>query len=199
MRRPQGPISPTRLESFSDSVIAVIITITALEIRPPQGDNLTSLDSGLPLLLAYVMGFVFIGIYWNNHHHLLRTAKRINGSVMWANLHLLFWLSLIPAATVWAGNFPTDKLPAIAFGVVGIMAGIAYYILGQTLIHADKGNKLDMLLGRDTKGIVSQVLYAIGIGAVFISPLLAYGIYILVSVMWLVPDPRLARGEEEPT
>ena len=197
MANSRGPITPTRLESFSDGVMAVIITITALEIRPPQGDNLTSLASDGPLLLAYMLGFVFIGIYWNNHHHLLRSAKRINGSVMWANLHLLFWLSLIPAATVWAGNFPLDRLPAIAFGVVGLMSGIAYYILSRTLIHADRGNKLDKLLGQDTKGIISQVLYAIGIGAVFISPLLAYGIYVLVSIMWFVPDSRLAVEQEE--
>jgi len=185
-----GPITPTRLEAFSDGVLAVIITITALEIKPPPGDTLSALHTVIPLFLAYLLGFTFIGIYWNNHHHLLRSSRRISGTVMWANLHLLFWLSLIPAATVWAGEFPGDAWPAAVFGCIGFMSGIAYYILSRTLIHADNP-KLKRQLGRDTKGIISQVLYALGIGLAFIHPLLAYGVYALISIMWFIPDRRL--------
>lgn len=191
MKQVPAPITPHRLEMFSDAVLAVIITITALEIRPPDGGDLEALRSMTPTLLAYMLGFAFIGIYWNNHHHLLRSAKRITAGVMWANLHLLFWLSLVPATTVWLGEFPDKSWPAAIFGVIGFMAGIAYFILSRLLIRADKDNKLERVIGRDVKGITSQVLYALGIGAAFIDPLLAYVLYVSVSVMWLIPDPRL--------
>jgi uncharacterized membrane protein len=178
-------------------VLAVIITISAVGIRPLHGGDLGSLYSIMPTFLAYLLGFSFIGTYWNNHHHLLRSAKRISGSVMWANLHLLFWLSLIPAAILWVGDFPYDIWPAVVFGVIGFMASIAYYILSRTLIHADLNNKLEGRLGRDTKAIVSQTLYALGVGMAFINPLLAYGFYALISIMWFVPDRRLAPEQEE--
>jgi TMEM175 potassium channel family protein len=196
MKKLPGPITPSRLESFSDAVLAVIITITALEIRPPHGGDLGSLTSMLPTFLAYLLGFAFIGIYWNNHHHLLRSVKKISGSVMWANLHLLFWLSLIPATTVWVGEFPNDTWPAAIFGIIGFMAGIAYYVLSRALIHADEDNKLENRLGRDWKGIISQILYGLGIGMAFIHPLLAYSFYVLISIMWFVPDRRLSSSQD---
>jgi uncharacterized membrane protein len=185
-------MSPARLEAFSDGVLAVIITIMVLELRPPRGDTLPALMSLIPGVLIYVLSFMFIGNYWNNHHHLLRATRRISGGVMWANLHLLFWLSLVPVVTAWVGAHPASQWPAVTYGAVGFLAGVAYYILSLTIRAVNKDTRINELLGRDTKGKVSVALYTLGIALAFVEPLLAYGTYALVAILWLVPDRRLA-------
>jgi uncharacterized membrane protein len=189
-------MSPARLAGFSDGVLAVIITIMVLELRPPGGDTLAALRSLLPGLLIYVLSFTLIAIYWNNHHHLLRATRRIGGGVMWANFHLLFWLSLVPVVTAWVGAHDRSRWPAVAYGAVGCLAGVAYYLLTLALRAANKDTRLDELLGRDTKGKVSVALYALGIALAFLEPLLAYGAYALVAVLWFIPDRRLATSGE---
>lgn len=189
-------MSAHRLEAFSDGVMAVIITITALEIRVPHGTNLAALRHEVPLLLIYALSFAYIGIYWNNHHHLLRVTQNISGAVMWANLHLLFWLSLIPVLTQWMGNNYRDTEPAVCYGVAALAAATAYSILVRTIITANPRSDIsDALgsgpLGRDTKGRVSILLYALAVGLAFVSPYIAYGLFTTVSVMWFVPDRRL--------
>jgi uncharacterized membrane protein len=190
--QPPREMSSARLEGFSDGVLAVIITIMVLELRPPPGDDLAALQALIPGLLIYVLSFMFIAMYWVNHHHLLRATRRISGSVMWANLHLLFWLSLVPVVTAWAGVHPRSRWPAVTYGAIGFLAGVAYYILTLTIRAANKDTRISELLGRDTKGKVSVVLYTLGIGLAFLEPLLAYGAYALVSIMWFIPDRRLA-------
>jgi uncharacterized membrane protein len=185
-------MSSARLEGFSDGVLAVIITIMVLELRPPPGDTLTALQALIPGLLIYVLSFTFIAIYWNNHHHLLRATRRISGGVMWANLHLLFWLSLVPVVTAWVGAHPRSRWPAVAYGALGFLAGVAYYLLTLTIRTVNQDTHINELLGRFTKGKVSVVLYTLGIGLAFLQPLLAYGAYALVSIMWFIPDRRLA-------
>jgi uncharacterized membrane protein len=193
-------MSPARLEAFSDGVLAVIITIMVLELRPPPGDDLGALKS-LPVisgLLIYVLSFVFIGNYWNNHHHLLRATHRISGGVMWANLHLLFWLSLVPVVTAWVGNSYMGTGPAVAYGAIGLLAGVAYYILTLTIRAVNPDTRINELLGRDIKGKLSVLLYALGTAIAYVVPphepltLLAYGVYALVAIMWFIPDRRLA-------
>jgi uncharacterized membrane protein len=188
-------MSSTRLEAFSDGVLAVIITIMVLELQPPPGPDLTALAKLVPKLLIYVLSFTFIAMYWNNHHHLLRATRRISGGVMWANLHLLFWLSLVPVVTAWVGLYDYGHLPAAAYGAMGFLAGVAYYILTLTIRAVNKDTRIDELLGRDIKGKVSVVLYALGIALAFIAPPLAYGAYALVAIMWFIPDRRLARSD----
>jgi len=189
---PLREIGPARLEAFSDAVLAVIITIMVLELRPPEGDDLPSLKSLLPKLLIYVLSFVTIGIYWNNHHHLLRATRRISGGVMWANLHLLFWLSLVPVVTAWVGAHPRSLWPAVIYGADGFLAGIAYYILTRSIRKVNHDTSINDLLRRDTKAKVSLALIALGMGLAFIEPLLAYVAYALVSLMWFIPDRRFA-------
>ncbi len=195
---PQREMSPARLEAFSDGVLAVIITIMVLELRPPLGADLDALESLIPGLLIYVLSFTFIGIYWNNHHHLLRATRRISGGVMWANLHLLFWLSLVPVVTAWVGENEPSTLPAVSYGAIGFLAGIAYYILTLTIRDANKDTHINELLQRDTKAKVSLALYTLGIALAFIpeplGPLCAYGAYALVSIIWFIPDRRLAKS-----
>jgi uncharacterized membrane protein len=145
-----------------------------------------------PKLLIYVLSFTFIAIYWNNHHHLLRATRRISGGVMWANLHLLFWLSLVPVVTAWVGAHPRSQGPAAAYGAIGCLAGVAYYILTQTIRAVNKDTRINELLGRDIKGKVSVALYVLGTALAFLAPPLAYGTYALVSIMWFIPDRRLA-------
>ena len=186
-----GEMNSTRLEGFSDAVLAVIITIMVLEIRPPDGVDITSLKPRIPALLIYVLSFTFIGIYWNNHHHLLRATRRISGRVMWANLHLLFWLSLVPVVTAWVGAHDLSKLPAAAYGAIGFLAGVAYYILALAIRAVNKDTRIEELLGKDIKAKVSVALWALGIALAFIEPLLAYGVYALVAIMWFIPDRRL--------
>jgi uncharacterized membrane protein len=195
---PHGPseMSPARLEAFSDGVLAVIITIMVLELRPPAGANIADLNPLIPRLLIYVLSFAFIAMYWNNHHHLLRATRRISGGVMWANLHLLFWLSLVPVVTAWVGTYPNSQWPAVAYGVIGFLAGFAYYILTLTIRAVNRDTRVDELLGRDIKGKVSVVLYTLGIALAFIQPLLAYGAYTLVSIMWFIPDRRLVGSDD---
>jgi uncharacterized membrane protein len=192
LAHPPREMGSARLEGFSDAVLAVIITVMALELRPPPGDNLAALKTLIPGLLIYVLSFASIGIYWNNHHHLLRATRRISGGVMWANLYLLFWLSLVPVVTAWVGAHPRSLWPAVIYGADGFLAGIAYYILTQTIRKVNKDTPINERLQRDTKAKVSVALIALGMALAFIEPLLAYGVYALVSLMWFIPDRRLA-------
>ncbi|MEO8333306.1 MAG: TMEM175 family protein [Gallionella sp.] len=184
----------TRLEAFSDGVIAIIITIMVLELKVPHGSDWAALQPLLPVFLSYVLSFVYIGIYWNNHHHMLHTVQRVNGAILWANLHLLFWLSLIPFVTGWMGENHFAALPTSLYGVALFMAAVAYWILQNSIIAASgKDSLLAKAVGKDRKGISSQLMYAIAIPAAFLSPWLAWALYIAVAVMWLVPDRRIER------
>jgi len=183
-----------RVEAFSDGVMAVIITIMAFELRPPQGATLGAVRAQLPGLLVYVLSFVFVGIYWNNHHHLLRAADRISGAAMWANLHLLFWLSLIPVLTEWLRDQYRDALPAATYGGVGMAAGFAYFVLVRTLVRANgRDSAVAQAVGSDVKGYASIVLYAAGVVLAFVSPWVSYAFYVAVALMWFVPDRRFLR------
>jgi uncharacterized membrane protein len=183
-----------RFEAFSDGVIAIIITIMVLELRIPDGGELVSLKPLIPELLSYLMSFVFLGIYWNNHHHMLHAVKEVNGISLWANLHLLFWLSLIPFVTAWMGHNHFAKWTVASYGFVAFMAAIAYTILSKTLISdTDKNVKLAMAIGKDFKGKLSLFLYALGIVFSFIKPLIGLGLYATVSVIWFIPDRRIEK------
>ena len=181
-----------RLEAFSDGVFAIIITIMVLDLRVPTGPSLEALRSMVPVFLSYVLSFVYVGIYWNNHHHLLHASERVSGPILWANLHLLFWLSLVPVVTAWVGKYSHSRWPAVAYGVVGLLAGVAYYLLTRTILAVNQDTRITEQLGRDTKGKLSLALYALGIVLAFIEPLLAFGAYALVAIMWFIPDRRLA-------
>src|SRR5712671_1495070 len=184
-----GESETGRLEAFSDGVLAVIITIMAFELKAPDGGDFASLRTRLPALLIYILSFTFIGIYWNNHHHLLRAARRITGGVMWANLHLLFWLSLIPVLTEWIGEHYRDSAPAAAYGVVCLGAAAAFTILTMAIIRADgRTSPVAMAIGRDYKGRASLVAYAVATGLAFVSPWISYVLFASVAVMWFVPD-----------
>jgi uncharacterized membrane protein len=187
------------MEAFSDGVIAVIITIMVLEMRSPHGTNLAALRPSLPVFFSYVLSFVYVGIYWNNHHHLLHAAHHVGGGVMWANLHLLFWLSLIPFATAWLGESHLESLPVALYGTVLLLAGTAYVVLTKTLI-AQHGtdSKLAISIGRDRKGIASVSLYAIAIPLAFVQPWIACSVYAIVAIIWLVPDRRIERTLADP-
>ncbi len=194
--RSNGPLEMGvgRIEAFSDAVMAVIITIMAFELRAPQGATLTAVRAQLPGLLVYVLSFAFIGIYWNNHHHLLRAADRISGAVMWANLFLLFWLSLIPVLTEWLRDEYRHPLPAAAYGMVALAAAIAYTVLVRALIRANgRDSAVATAIASDAKGYASLGLYAAGVGLAFVSPWISYAIYAAVSVMWFIPDRRFTR------
>jgi uncharacterized membrane protein len=187
-----------RLEAFSDGVFAVIITIMVLEIKAPANTSFAALRSVLPVFLSYVLSFIYVGIYWNNHHHLLRAAQRVSGGVLWANLHLLFWLSLAPFATAWLGENPEASAPVALYGAVLLFAGIAYYVLTRSLLrHHAKDSALAVSIGRDRKGIISIAIYAAGIALSFVRPPIACGLYVLVAVMWLCPDPRIEKNVHE--
>jgi uncharacterized membrane protein len=192
-------MSPARLEAFSDGVLAVIITIMVLELRPPPGDTLDdALKALMPGLPIYALSFTLIGMYWNNHHHLLRATRRISGGVMWANLHLLFWLSLMPVATAWVGRYQTT-VPVVAYGAIGFLAGVAYYILTLAILAVNQDTRLKEQLGRDIKGKLSTAFYTLGIALAFIKPVgpwLAFGAYSLVAIMWFIPDRRLATSSD---
>jgi uncharacterized membrane protein len=184
-----------RLEAFSDGVLAIIITIMVLEMKVPHGPDWAALKPLLPVFLSYVLSFLYLGIYWNNHHHLIKASSKINGTMMWANLHLLFWLSLFPFVTGWMGENHFTSLPSALYGAVLLLAAIAYYIL-QSLIVAEQGgaqSKLAAAIGKDVKGKISPVLYASGIIASFFQPWVAGSIYVFVALMWLIPDKRLER------
>jgi uncharacterized membrane protein len=181
-----------RLEAFSDGVIAILITIMVLELKIPHGSDLSALAPIVPVFLTYVLSFVYLGIYWNNHHHMLHATDRINGKILWANLHLLFWLSLVPFATGWMGENHFAPLPTAAYGFVLLAAGLAYYVLQGTII-ADQGpgSRLAAAVGRDLKGKLSPVLYAAAIPLAFVHEWISDAIYVGVALMWLVPDPRI--------
>jgi uncharacterized membrane protein len=181
-----------RLEAFSDGVIAILITILVLELRPPEGTDLSALRELGSVFLAYVLSFVHLGIYWNNHHHMLLATERINGAVLWANLHLLFWLSLFPFTTAWMGEHHFAEVPTAVYGVVLFCAAIAYYLL-QSLIIREQGqdSPLRAAIGRDVKGKASPAIYTLGIGLAFVNRWLALACYFVVALMWLVPDRRL--------
>jgi uncharacterized membrane protein len=183
-----------RMEAFSDGVFAVIITIMVLEMKPPQGSNLEDLRSVIPVFFSYVLSFVFVGIYWNNHHHLLQAAKHVAGPILWANLHLLFWLSLTPFVTAWMGNNHFAPWPVALYGAVLLLAGTAYYILTQALIaHHGKDSALAKSIGSDRKGRISLVVYAAAIPVSFKQPWIAFALYVMVAIMWLLPDPRIEK------
>jgi uncharacterized membrane protein len=182
-----------RLAAFSDGVIAILITIMVLELRVPHGADWTALKSVAPSLLTYVMSFVYLAIYWNNHHHLLHTVGRVDGLILWANSHLLFWLSLIPAATAWMGENLPSPLPVAVYGGALLMPAIAYYLLQKAIIRRQGANSvLAKALGSDIKGKISPILYIAGIALAFVGPWVSIAIYALVAVIWLVPDRRIA-------
>ena len=184
-----------RLEAFSDGVIAILITIMVLELTVPHGTDFTALRELIPVFLSYVLSFIFLGIYWNNHHHLFQVTKQVNGNVLWANLHLLFWLSLIPFTTAWMGENNFAQLPIALYGVVLWMSGLAYYILAQTLITLHGSDSLlATALGRKDKEIISLVCYTLAIIFSFISPGVSLGIYVFVAFIWLVPDKRVEKA-----
>src|SRR5437667_11534057 len=187
-----------RVEAFSDAVLAIIITIMVLELKVPHGSDLVALKPLLPVFLSYVLSFLYLGIYWNNHHHLLKATMRINCAIMWANLHLLFWLSLFPFVTGWMGENQFTSLPSAIYGGVLLMAAIAYYIL-QSLILCEEGadSRLADALRHDWKGKLSPVFYIIGFAASFFHPWLAGCIYVFVALIWLIPDRRIARVFDE--
>ena len=181
-----------RLEAFSDAVIAILLTIMVLELGVPHGTDVEALRPLLPVVLAYVLSFVNLGIYWNNHHHMLSTCERVNGKILWANLHLLFWLSLFPFTTGWMGENDFAPLPAAFYGGVSLMAAISYFIL-QTAIVRDQGpeSRLAAAVGNDLKGKVSPLLYLSAIPLAFVNRWLSIGLYVLVALIWLVPDRRI--------
>jgi uncharacterized membrane protein len=187
-------MSTERMSAFSDGVLAIIITIAVLEMRVPEGAALGALRPVLPVFLSYVLSFIYLGIYWNNHHHMLHVTGRVTGAILWANLHLLFWLSLVPFVTGWMGENEFAALPTALYGVVLLMAAIAYYLL-QLAIIADQGtgSVLKRAIGTDIKGKVSPILYLIAIPAAFHVQWLAEAIYVGVAFMWLVPDRRIER------
>jgi uncharacterized membrane protein len=183
-----------RLEAFSDGVLAIIITIMALELKVPHGADVKALLPLMPVFLSYVLSFIYVGIYWNNHHHLLHAAKRASGGILWANLHLLFWLSLLPFATGWLGVNHFAALPSAAYGIVLLMAAIAYFILQQSIIIADgPASVLKRAIGSDWKGKLSPFSYVAGIGLSFVAPWASQVVYVLVALVWLMPDPRIER------
>lgn len=183
-----------RLEAFSDGVIAIIITIMVLELKVPKNYDLNSIFSIIPHFLSYVLSFIYLGIYWNNHHHLLHVCKKVNGKILWANLHLLFWLSLVPFATSWMGENHFETIPSITYGVILFFSAIAYYILQIQIIKTHGENSdLKAVIGNDFKGKVSVVLYLTAILAGFIFKWISFGIYILVALIWLIPDKRIEK------
>lgn len=187
-------MSKGRLEAFSDGVIAILITIMVLGLKEPLGADLAALTPVIPTLVSYVLSFVFLGIYWNNHHHLFQAAQHVNGKVLWANLHLLFWLSLVPFATGWTGETGFAVWPVAIYGIVLLLAGFAYFILVRALISLHGNDSvLGVAVGRDLKGKVSLALYSLGIAVAFLNSWIAYALYILVAVVWLVPDPRIEK------
>jgi uncharacterized membrane protein len=185
----------TRLEAFSDGVLAIIITIMVLEMKVPHGEELTTLEPLVPVFLSYVLSFVYVGIYWSNHHHLLHAVKRVTGGVLWANLHLLFWLSLFPFVTGWMGENHFAPLPTALYGVVLLMAGTSYWILQRALIAGEgAGSLLARATGKDFKGNLSLLIYAVAIALAFYDQWISQACYVFVALLWLVPDPRIEKA-----
>jgi uncharacterized membrane protein len=184
----------TRLEAFSDGVLAIIITIMVLELRVPHAADLTALRSIWPVFLSYVLSFIYIGIYWNNHHHMMHVTNRVTGGILWANLHLLFWLSLVPFVTGWMGENHFAPVPTAAYGAVMLLAGVAYLILQRTIIGSQgRDSTLARAVGRDIKGKISAVAYALAIPAAFVNQWISGALYVSVALMWLFPDQRIER------
>ncbi len=184
-----------RIEAFSDGVLAIIITIMVLEMKVPHGTDAASLRPLLPVFLSYVLSFVYVGIYWNNHHHLLRATERVRGAVLWANLHLLFWLSLVPFVTGWMGENSFGPLPTALYGVVMLLAAVAYWVLQSTILAGQgRDSALAVALKGDIKGKISPVLYVAAIPLALWKPWIAGVLYAAVALLWLVPDPRIARA-----
>ncbi|MBX9765209.1 TMEM175 family protein [Patescibacteria group bacterium] len=182
----------SRLEAFSDGVIAIIITIMVLEIHPPHEGTLEAWLPVVPTLLAYVLSFVVLAIYWNNHHHLLRAVKNVSPGVMWANMYLLFWLSTIPVATAWMGQHYLETWPVVVYSFIGLMAGTAYYALTRFIIAANPDTGIKEAIGKDKKGIISQILYVAALLLAFVHPYIAYTLLAITALMWFIPDRRLA-------
>jgi uncharacterized membrane protein len=199
------PVSKGRLEAFSDGVIAILITIMVLELHAPLSPKLSALRPLVPVFLSYVLSFVNLGIYWNNHHHLLQATERINGRILWANLNLLFWLSLFPFVTGWMGENHFASVPTALYGVVGLLAGVAYYILEMAIVaEHGRDSALAQAVGNDRKGRLSVVIYLVAIPLAFVNRWIALGLYVVVAIMWFVPDRRLegrlnpATNDDEP-
>ncbi len=187
-----------RLEAFSDGVIAIIITIMVLELRPPDGVELDKLKELLPVFLSYVLSFIYVGIYWNNHHHMFQSTKKVTGVILWANLHLLFWLSLFPFATAWVGKHHLAATPTAVYGLVLLMAAVAYYMLQHAII-AQQGQHslLAKAIGSDYKGKLSPVFYFAAIPLAFVNPHISQALFVCVAILWLVPDSRIERTLQE--
>jgi uncharacterized membrane protein len=193
-------MNKNRLEAFSDGVLAIIITIMVLEMKVPHGETVAALLPLAPVFLSYVLSFVYVGIYWNNHHHMLHLAGQVNGAILWANLHLLFWLSILPFATGWMGENHFAAGPSALYGVVLLMAAVAYWILQRAIIRGDGANStLARALGSDWKGKISPVIYAVGIGASFRAAWVSQLLYAAAALLWLVPDRRIERVLDAPS
>ena len=188
----------TRLEAFSDGVLAIIITIMVLELKVPHAVELAALKPVLPVLLSYVLSFIYLGIYWNNHHHLFQATEEVSGGILWANLHLLFWLSLFPFTTAWMGENHLAAIPTAVYGFVLLMAAIAYYVLQRTIIaRQGRDSLLAHAIGKDRKGKLSPLLYLAAIPLAFVSSWIAAGLYVFVALLWFIPDPRIEREIEK--
>jgi len=194
----RAKMKTTRLEAFSDGVLAIIITIMVLELKVPHAVELAALKPVLPVLLSYVLSFIYLGIYWNNHHHLFQAKEEVSGGILWANLHLLFWLSLFPFTTAWMGENHLAAIPTAIYGFVLLMAAIAYYILQQTIIAREgRDSLLAEAIGKDWKGKLSPLLYLAAIPLAFLSSWTASALYVFAALLWLIPDPRIERELEK--
>lgn len=187
-----------RLEAFSDGVLAIIITIMVLELKVPHGDGLSTLNKLYPIAISYILSFITIGIYWNNHHHLMHSVEHINGKVMWANMHLLFWLSLIPFGSGWMGENSFGLWPVVVYGIILVMCGIAYYVLVRSLVHLHGTDSiLAKAVGNDKKGKFSVLMFSSGVGLAFLHPLAGFLMYVFVTAFWFIPDRRIEKKIEQ--
>jgi uncharacterized membrane protein len=194
----RAKMKTNRLEAFSDGVLAIIITIMVLELKVPHAVELAALKPVLPVLLSYVLSFIYLGIYWNNHHHLFQATEEVSGGILWANLHLLFWLSLFPFTTAWMGENHLAAIPTAIYGFVLLMAAIAYYALQRTIIaRQGRESLLAQAVGKDWKGKLSPLLYLAAIPLAFVSSWIAAGLYVVAALVWFIPDPRIEREIEK--
>ena len=184
-----------RLQAFSDGVLAIIITVMLLEMKIPHGDDLKALVPVVPIFLSYILSFIYVGIYWSNHHHMLYSVKHVNGGVLWANTHLLFWLSLVPFASGWMGENQFTKWPVVVYGLTLLMSGVAYYILAQSLIRLHgKNSTIGIAIGRDKKGVLSIVIYLVALVLAFVNTFISLFLYAAVACIWLIPDRRIEKN-----